>query len=140
MIESAEEELYREHILDHYKNPRNKLQLTSFTHSCKQNNPLCGDEVEIFLRFEKERVAEISFAGQGCAISQASASLLTEHVKKKSLAEVSSLKEQDLFSLLGISLSPLRQKCALLSLQTLQKAFSQGNFQKVSQRGEAYGS
>ncbi len=140
MIESAEEELYREHILDHYKNPRNKVKLSRFSHFCKQNNPLCGDEVEIFLRFEKERVEEISFVGQGCAISQASASLLTEHVKKKSLAEVSSLREQDILSLLGISLSPLRQKCALLSLQTLQKALSQGNFQKVSQRGEAYGS
>jgi len=121
------EEMYQENILDHYKNPRNKKEMPSCTHFCKQNNPLCGDEVEMFLQIIQGRVADVSFTGQGCALSQASASLLTESIKNKSLADVSSFNKQKIFSLLGISISPLRQNCALLSLRAVQQALSQAS-------------
>ncbi len=127
--EKASEEMYREHILDHYKNPRNKQKIgkkmDSFSHTCKQSNPLCGDQIELFVQIEQDKIKEVSFAGEGCAISQASASLLTEFVKGKTIKEISSLSEKEVFSLLGINLNPLRQKCALLSLKTLQMAVSE---------------
>src|ERR671937_483712 len=87
----ALEDLYKEVILDHYKNPRNKRPMPDAELSCSRNNPLCGDEITVFAHVEDGRVAGIAFQGQGCSISQASASMLTEAVKDKSLADAGAL-------------------------------------------------
>lgn len=119
---TEEQEIYKENIIDHYKHPHNKRQLENPT--CKERgiNPLCGDHLELFLKVENQHVVGVSFEGDGCAISQASASMLTDLVLGKSLAELKNLTEDQIYNLLGIPISHTRRKCALLSLNTLHKA------------------
>jgi len=112
--------LYREIILDHYRNPRNKGTLDPHDFSAQDVNPLCGDEVRIDIRVEGERVSEIKFAGRGCAVSMASTSILTEMVEGLTLAEVKALTKDDLLEELAIPVSPARMKCALLGLKVLK--------------------
>lgn len=113
--------MYREVILDHYKNPRNKGTLDPADFSFEDDNPLCGDRIRIDVRVgEDNKVKEVAFSGQGCAISQASASMLTEHIIGKSLDEVKQLSKDDILEMLGIELGPVRLKCALLSLKVLK--------------------
>ena len=112
--------LYREVILDHYRNPRNKGTLDPADYSYEDTNPLCGDEVGIDVRVERDRIAEIRFSGRGCAVSQASASILTELVQGMPLDEVKALTKDDLLDELGIPVSPARMKCALLGLKVLK--------------------
>jgi nitrogen fixation NifU-like protein len=112
--------LYRDVILDHYRKPRNKGTLDPHDFSYQDTNPLCGDEVRIDVRVDDDRVDEIRFTGRGCAISQASASILTEMVDGMSLDEVKALTKDDLLDELGIPLSPARLKCALLPLKVLK--------------------
>ena len=115
------DDLYRDLILDHYRNPRNQGSLEPHDFSYEDENPLCGDKIRIDVRLDdQQRVSEVAFTGRGCAISQASASLLTEHIKGKSLAELKALTKEDLLELLGIDLGPVRLKCALLSLKVLK--------------------
>lgn len=115
------DDFYRELILDHYKHPRNQGTLDPNDFSFSDENPLCGDQLRIDVRLdESQRVAQVAFSGRGCAISQASASLLTEHILGKSLAEVKALTRADILELLGIELTPVRLKCALLSLKVLK--------------------
>lgn len=115
------DDFYRELILDHYKNPRNKGTLDPHDFSYSDENPLCGDQLRIDVRLdEQQRVKEVAFTGRGCAISQASASLLTEHILGRPLAEVKALTKEDILELLGIELTPVRLKCALLSLKVLK--------------------
>ena len=113
-------DLYREVILDHYRNPRNKGTLDPADFSYEDTNPLCGDEVRIDVRVADDRIAEIRFSGRGCAISQASASILTELVEGQSLADVKAMTKDDLLDELGIPVSPARLKCALLGLKVLK--------------------
>jgi nitrogen fixation protein NifU and related proteins len=113
-------DLYREVILDHYRNPRNKGTLDPADYSYEDTNPLCGDEVRIDVRVEGDRVADIKFSGRGCAISQASASILTEMVEGRPLDEVKALTKDDLLEELGVPVSPARLKCALLGLKVLK--------------------
>jgi nitrogen fixation NifU-like protein len=113
-------DLYREVILDHYRNPRNKGTLDPADFSYEDTNPLCGDEIRIDVRVEGDRVADVKFSGRGCAISQASASILTEMVLGQPLAEVKALTKDDLLDELGIPVSPARLKCALLGLKVLK--------------------
>ena len=115
-------DLYREHILDHYRNPRNYGTLEPRDRSFEDSNPLCGDRVRIDLRLDNGTIADIAFTGRGCAISQASASILTEMVKGQSLDFVKGLTADDLLEELGIPISPARRKCALLSLKVLKAA------------------
>ncbi len=112
--------LYREIILDHYRNPRNKGTLDPADYSYEDTNPLCGDEVRIDLQVADNHVAAIRFSGRGCAVSQASASILTEMVEGKSLDDVKALTKDDLLEELGIPVSPARLKCALLGLKVLK--------------------
>ena len=112
--------LYREVILDHYRNPRNKGTLDPADHSYEDTNPLCGDEVRVDVRVAADRIAEIKFSGRGCAVSQASASILTELVEGMPLAEVKALTKDDLLEEIGIPVSPARMKCALLGLKVLK--------------------
>ncbi len=114
------ESLYRENILDHNRNPRNKGTLDPADFTYEDTNPLCGDEVRIDVRVEGDRVSEIKFSGRGCAISQASASILTELVQDRPLAEVKALTKDDILDELGVPISPARLKCALLGLKVLK--------------------
>ena len=118
------EELYRDFILDHYRNPRNAGTLEGADASFEDNNPLCGDKIRMDLRLRNGIIEDIRFAGRGCAISQASASLLTEAVKGKSVKEVEKLSKEDILENLGISISPARLKCALLGLKVLKHALA----------------
>lgn len=116
------EQMYQEQILDHYKNPRNFGKIENATVHHHEYNPLCGDEVGIFLVIKDKRVVDVRINGHGCAISQASASMLSEKVKGKSLEELKKLAKDDILEMLGIPLSPVRLKCALLSLDTFKNA------------------
>ena len=120
---SATYDLYQELILDHYKHPRNKGPLPGATLNAKDSNPLCGDEVILHLNLDgTHRISEVRFEGQGCAISQASASILTTMLKGLPRADVEALNQDALLKKLGIPLSVVRVKCALLSHQVLRLA------------------
>jgi nitrogen fixation NifU-like protein len=117
---SADDQFYREYILDHYKNPRNFGRLEHADISHEENNPLCGDVVGMDFRVKDGMIEDIRFHGRGCAISQASASLLTERLKGLSLEEARKIDKDDVIGELGIEISPARIKCALLSLKVLK--------------------
>ena len=119
------DDLYRDYILEHYRRPHNFGVLDEPTAKYEGANPLCGDRITMFLGIRDGVVAEVAFTGRGCAISQASASLLTDEVKGKSIEEVAKLTPDDLLDLLGIEISPARLKCALLSLDTLERALAE---------------
>lgn len=114
--------MYREYILQHYQNPKNFGTLEPADISHEDNNPLCGDEIRIDVRLtdDKKAIADIKFKGRGCAISQASASILTQKVKGKTLDEVMALTKDDVIGWLRIPISPMRIKCAILALMVLQ--------------------
>ena len=115
------DDLYRELIIDRYKNPHFRGALEPHDISFEDDNPLCGDHIRIDLRInENNQVSEVAFDGHGCAISQASADLLAESILGKSLADVKQISKQDILDLLGIELGPVRLKCALLSLKVLK--------------------
>lgn len=115
------EDLYREIIIDRYKNPRMRGTLDPHDYSYEDDNPLCGDHIRVDLRVDENGVInEAAFTGEGCAISQASADLLTETVVGKSLDEVKAMGKDDVLELLGIELGPVRLKCALLSLKVIK--------------------
>ena len=113
--------VYSEIILDYYRHPRNKGNLSHAQIRAKDSNPLCGDIIEMMLELDDHnRVKDVKFNGQGCAISQASASMLTELVKGKKLDEVRNISKEEILSLIGGQLSAVRLKCALLSLKVLK--------------------
>ena len=115
------DDLYREQIIDRYKSPRMRGMLDPHDYSYEDDNPLCGDRIRIDVRVDGEgKVTGAAFSGTGCAISQASADLLTESIVGKSMHEVKALSKRDILDLLGIELGPVRLKCALLSLKVLK--------------------
>ncbi len=115
------DDLYRELIIDRYKNPLFRGTLEPHDYSFEDDNPLCGDHIRIDLRVnEDNRVGEVAFDGHGCAISQASADLLVESILGKSLDDVKALNKEDVLDMLGIELGPVRLKCALLALKVLK--------------------
>ena len=118
------DQLYREVILDHYKNPRGHGLLDDPDAQAEGQNPLCGDEVSIYVAFgdDGETIDDVKFSGRGCAISQAATSMLTEMVKGRSANEVAALPRDELLEEIGIPLTPVRLKCALLGLSTLKLA------------------
>lgn len=117
--------IYQELILDHYHNPRNIGKLSHPSGSVAVNNPLCGDKLTLHISVKNNIIHEIAFSGDGCAISLASASMLTEFAKGKSLEETKEIKPEFVIEMLGIELSPNRLKCALLSLEALKKVVLQ---------------
>ena len=142
MVHLSLEDLYKEVILDHYRAPRNKGRLDPHDVVLERNNPLCGDEIELFLKFDGENVEGIAFEGKGCSISQASTSMMTEKVKGLSQKEAADLAESikammageeagdektlgDLVSLKGVVKYPVRIKCALLGWNTLLEALEE---------------
>jgi nitrogen fixation NifU-like protein len=133
------DDLYKEVILDHYKSPRNKRPLPGASVSKHKNNPLCGDEITVHARLDDDRIAEVTFEGQGCSISQASASMLTEATQGKTVDEAEALAREfrgmmegavdpdedafgDLVALKGVVKYPVRIKCAVLGWDVLQDA------------------
>jgi nitrogen fixation protein NifU and related proteins len=130
-------DMYQERILDHYKRPRNFGHLDHADLTGTENNPLCGDHitVEIALDSGKSTVSEVKFNGDGCAISVASASMLTSKVKGQPLAEVARIRRQDVEKMLAIPLSPVRVKCALTSLKALAQALSSTSTPLVTTEG-----
>ena len=123
-----DEQLYREIILDHYKNPRGHGVMEDPDVEAEGQNPLCGDEVSIYVAFrdDGETIDEVKFSGRGCAISQAATSMLTEIVEGKTASEVATMPRDELLDELGIPLTPMRLKCALLGLTTLRLALHKG--------------
>jgi len=145
----ALDDIYKEVILDHYKNPRNKREMPDAERSCHRNNPLCGDDITVFVNAQGGTVAEVAFVGQGCSISQSSASMMTEAVTgatveqaRELIAQVRSMlageldPDEDAFgelvALKGVVKYPIRVKCAVLAWDVLQEA--------LAGEGEAAGS
>jgi nitrogen fixation protein NifU and related proteins len=118
------EQMYREVILDHYKNPRGHGALEDADAQAEGQNPLCGDEVTIYVRFAEdgETIDDVGFEGRGCAISQAATSMLTELVQGRKAEEVALLPKDELLEEIGIPLTPIRLKCAILGLGVLKVA------------------
>jgi len=113
--------IYRDIILDHYHHPHNQGKIKNPDKSITVINPLCGDKIEMMTIFNKDKVREIKFINKGCVISQASASMLTDYVKNRSKQELKKLDSKFIIKMLGIDLGINRIKCALLSLEALQK-------------------
>ena len=115
------DDFYKENILDHYRYPRNTGHLENPTHSHKEHNPLCGDIIQMDLHVNDDNIIDrVAFSGRGCAISQASASMLTEMIEGKSLEEAKQIGKEQILEALGIDIGPTRLKCALLSLKVLK--------------------
>ena len=131
-------DLYREEILDHYQNPHNFGKLKDFDSHSHQTNPLCGDDISMWVRFDKNSLGglakppprwilkEVGFEGKGCAICLAGGSMLTDYAKGKSRKELTKFDELDMLELLGIELSETRKKCAMLSLAVLKECLGYG--------------
>ena len=116
------DDLYRDYILEHYRRPHNFGAIENATSTQEGANPLCGDRITMQLRVSGDQIAAVGFTGRGCAISQASASLLTDEIKGKPVDAAVAMQASDVLDLLGIEISPARMKCALLSLETLHGA------------------
>lgn len=120
---ASEEEIYQEHVLDHYEDPYHRGSCDGHTHKHEDDNPLCGDVVQIELRIDNDnKIAEAWFDGDGCCISQSSASMLIEQLEGKSLEEVQKFTADDMLELFQAKLTPNRQKCCLLSWRVIQQA------------------
>ena len=116
------DDFYKEYILDHYRNPRNFGHLERVDASAEDLNPLCGDTIRMELLVDDGKVADVRFSGKGCAISQASASMLTESIKGMPLEDVARLPQDAVLENVGIGISPTRMKCAMLGLKVLKSA------------------
>src|SRR4249919_666281 len=120
IVEVDMDDLYRDYILEHYRRPHNFGVIEDADASYEGANPLCGDRITLMLGVTDGVVDRVAFTGRGCAISQASASLLTDEIKGKPLSDVAAIRADDLLDLLGIDISPARLKCAMLSHDSLQ--------------------
>ncbi len=129
-------DMYQENVLDHHAHPHNKGKLDHPDLRAKERNPLCGDEIEMYIALGADgKVADVKFEGQGCAISQAGVSMLTDELKGKSLDEVEKMTTADVQEMIGVPLSPVRLKCAVLSLQTAHKALADYKLRKLTGEG-----
>lgn len=123
VMQRDEEDIYQEHVMDHYEDPYHRGHCSSCTHAHEDRNPLCGDRIHLELEVSPEgKIAQAWFDGEGCCISQASASMLCEAVEGKSLDEAKAFSAKDMLELFGARLTPNRQKCCLLSWRVLQQA------------------
>jgi len=116
------DDFYRDYILDHYRNPRNFGRLEHPDAQAEDLNPLCGDQIKMELKLDDGVVSDVRFSGRGCAISQASASMLTERIKGMKLSDVAKLSKDIVLEDVGIGISPTRMKCAMLGLRVLKSA------------------
>ena len=135
------DDLYRDEILEHYREPHNFGTLDAPDARYEGHNPLCGDRITMMLTVDGDgAVSDVAFSGRGCAISQASASMLTDEIKGLPVREVQGMYNQDILDLLGIEISPARLKCALLSLETLQHALGERGGQEATAEAPEVGS
>jgi nitrogen fixation NifU-like protein len=118
-------DLYREQILDHYGHPRNEGTLEDPDISYERDNPICGDRVRLDIRLQNGKVSQARFTGQGCVISMASASMFTEEIQGKTIAELKAMDDEHIFKMLGVDLGPSRANCGVLPLRVLQDALAQ---------------
>jgi nitrogen fixation NifU-like protein len=125
------DDLYRDYILEHYRRPHNFGVLDNATLSQEGANPLCGDRITLQLRVRDGVIDGVGFTGRGCAISQASASLLTDEIKGKQVDTVNEMGSDQVLEMLGIEISPARMKCAMLSLETLHGALEPASAKPV---------
>ena len=125
----AGEGLYRENILDHFKSPRNAGQIGKPSAQHRESNPICGDDITVFLVVENDLLKDLKFQGTGCAISQSAMSMLSEQVIGKPVQEVLGMERKDVLSLINIPISPVRMKCALLGLVAVKRGL-QGFLEK----------
>ena len=123
--------MYAEEIISHYEHPHNKGVMKNPSISVHEHNPLCGDDLTIYLEIEKGSVKDVKFGGNGCAISMASASMLTDEIKGKRLDEIEKMGLKDIVEMLGIDPGPARLKCATLSLKTVKEASFMYQHKKV---------
>lgn len=114
-------DIYREEILEHWRNPQNFGQMKDADFVIEQVNPLCGDEVTFYFKVKKGKISKVSFEGSGCAISVASASLLSETIKNKKVSDLGKITGQDILGLVGGNVAPARLKCAFLPLEAIKK-------------------
>ena len=131
------DDLYRDYILEHYRRPHNFGPIEDASAQYEGSNPLCGDRITMQLGIRDGVVERVGFTGRGCAISQASASLLTDEIKGKPLSEVESFRADDLLDLLGIDISPARLKCAMLSHDSLQHVLEDLGASATAERQES---
>lgn len=117
--------MYHEEILEHYRHPHNQGEIKDADITQKELNPTCGDQLTFYLALKDGKVSEVKWNGEGCAISQAAASMLTDEIEGLSIEEIAKLQKEDVLDLLGIELGPTRLKCALLSLQGITNAIAQ---------------
>ena len=122
MDRTLAEEMYKEHVLDLYQNPHNYHELENATHTHFDVNESCGDEITIELIIENNVVKDAAFKGKGCAIHMASASLITDAIKDKTIEDIEKITPEDMLDLLKIPISPGRLKCALLALESIKNA------------------
>jgi len=113
-------DMYQENILDHYENPRNFGHLKKYDVKIHDSNPVCGDKFDFEMIFEKEKIKDVRFSGHGCAISTSSASMLSEKIKGLSLKEIKDMEKQDILEMMGIPISHVRIKCAMLPLKIIK--------------------
>lgn len=116
------DDIYQEHILDHYEDPYHRGDCQAPTHQHRDKNPLCGDVIQVALKLDGDKVVEAWFEGEGCVVSQASASMLMEQIEGKSIEEVKEFNAEEMLKLYGARLTPNRQKCCLLSWKVVQSA------------------
>jgi nitrogen fixation NifU-like protein len=135
------EQMYREVILDHYKSPRGHGLIENADAQAEGQNPLCGDEVTISVKFaaDGETIESVGFEGRGCAISQAATSMLTELVQGRTASEVAALPKEDLLEEIGIPLTPIRLKCAILGLGVLKVALHKAKGTPLPQEWQGMG-
>ncbi|HLD18799.1 MAG TPA: SUF system NifU family Fe-S cluster assembly protein [Candidatus Nanoarchaeia archaeon] len=114
-------DLYQQNILDYYKHPRNKGKVSNPDIKFRELNPLCGDEIEVTIKLEGNKIKQILFQGSGCAISQAAASMMTEHFEGKTIEEAKNFSKDEMLRMLGIPFSPARLRCALLGIRVMKE-------------------
>jgi nitrogen fixation protein NifU and related proteins len=119
------DDLYKEEILDHYWNPHNAGTLAHATANAEEYNVTCGDKIHLYLMIDDDKVVDVRFQGEGCAISQASTSMLTDTLKGLGLRQAQAINDHDILRMLGITISPARMKCATLGLETMKRALEQ---------------
>ena len=121
----AGEGMYRENIIDHYKNPHNHGIIENAEIKFTENNPLCGDVISVTLKLNEHNLEDIKFIGQGCAISKAATSMLTDEIKGKTLEDIKKVSRDDVVDMLGIEIGPVRTKCAVLGLVAVKEGIKE---------------
>lgn len=119
------EGIYKENILDHYKNPHNRGKIANADIEFTENNPLCGDVITVDMKLDDNKIVDVKFNGQGCAISQAAMSMLTDEIKGKTLEQIKKINREDIVKLLGIEVGPVRTKCVVLGLVAVKEGIKE---------------